>query len=184
MFHMSSSSARPAAIVALVAVLSTLFAGCASTPSDSVLIADSRAALVRFVDRDPTLQEWVNHAHGYAVFPSVGKAGLGIGGSYGNGIVFERSQPVGTASMIQGTIGLQIGAQNFSQVIFFQDEAALRTFQRGNFEFSAQATAVAVSAGASTSTSYEKGVAVFILARGGLMAEASLGGQKFEYQPL
>jgi lipid-binding SYLF domain-containing protein len=184
MFRITRSNARPAAVLATVAMLTAMLAGCAATPSDSVRIADSRAALVRFVDRDPNLQEWVNHAHGYAVFPSVGKAGLGIGGSYGNGIVFERSQPVGTASMIQGTIGLQIGAQNFSQVIFFQDEAALRTFQRGNFEFSAQATAVVVSAGASASTSYEKGVAVFILARGGLMAEASLGGQKFEYQPL
>lgn len=184
MFRIDRSFARPAAIAAVVAMLTTLLAGCAATPSDSVRIADSRAALVRFVDRDPSLQEWVNHAHGYAVFPSVGKAGLGIGGSYGTGIVFERSQPVGTTSIIQGTIGLQIGAQNFSQVIFFQDEAALRTFQRGNFEFSAQATAVAVSAGAAASTSYEKGVAVFIMTRGGLMAEASLGGQKFEYQML
>jgi len=170
--------------IAVAALIAAVLAGCAATPSDSVRIADSRAALVRFVDRDPALQEWVNHAHGYAVFPSAGKAGFGFGGSYGTGIVFERSQPVGTASMIQGTIGLQIGAQNFSQVIFFQDEAALRTFQRGNFEFSAQATAVVVTAGASASTSYEKGVAVFILSRGGLMAEASLGGQKFDYQPL
>lgn len=168
----------------LIAVLSLALAGCAATPSESVLIADSRAALVRLVDRDPTIQEWVNHAYGYAVFPSVGKAGLGVGGSYGNGIVFERGQPVGTTRMIQGTIGLQIGAQNFTQVIFFQDEAALRTFQRGNYEFSAQATAIVVSAGVAATTSYEKGVAVFILTRGGLMAEASLGGQKFDYQPL
>ena len=169
---------------AFAALVATVLVGCAATPSESVQIADSRAALVRLVDRDPTMQEWVNHAHGYAVFPSVGKAGLGVGGSYGNGIVFERGQPVGTTRMIQGTIGLQIGAQNFTQVIFFQDEAALRTFQRGNYEFSAQATAVAVTAGVAATTSYEKGVAVFILARGGLMAEASLGGQKFEYQPL
>jgi len=169
----------------LYAVLACLaLAGCAAAPSDSVRIADSRAAIVRFVDRDPSLQEWVDHAHGYAVFPSVGKAGFGVGGSYGNGIVFERGEPVGRARIVQGTVGLQLGVQNYSQVIFFQDDAALRTFQRGNFEFSAQATAVAVTAGAGATTSYEKGVAVFIMARGGLMAEASVGGQKFEYEPL
>lgn len=165
-------------IAALVAT------GCASKPSDNVMIADARAAVVRFVDRDPSLQDWVNHAHGYAVFPSMNKAGLGVGGSYGRGVVFERGEPVGTTSSLQGTVGLQIGVQNFSQIIFFQDEAALRTFQRGNFEFSAQATAVAVTSGAAKTTSYEKGVAVFIMAKGGLMAEASVGGQKFTYEPL
>ncbi|GAB4177015.1 MAG: hypothetical protein Kow0020_12970 [Wenzhouxiangellaceae bacterium] len=174
---------RRAAWAGLLAGL-LLTAACATPPSDSVLIADARAALVRFVDRDPGLQEWVNQAYGYAVFPSLGKAGLGVGGAYGRGVVFERGQPVGIAKMIQGTVGLQLGAQSFSMVIFFQDQAALKTFQRGNFEFSAQATAVAVTAGAAATTSYEKGVAVFILSRGGLMAEASVGGQKFEYEPL
>ncbi len=159
-------------------------AGCASKPSDNVMIADARAAVVRFVDRDAGLQDWVNHAHGYAVFPSMSKGGLGVGGSYGRGVVFERGEPVGTTSSVQGTVGLQIGVQNFSQIIFFQDDAALRSFQRGNFEFSAQATAIAATAGAATTTSYEKGVAVFIMARGGLMAEASVGGQKFTYEAL
>lgn len=183
---MSSNRSRSnrRSVIALVVLLAAVLSGCAATPSEAVRIAESRTALVRFVERDPSLQEWVNHAHGYAVFPSVGKAGFGVGGSFGNGIVFERSQPIGTTRIIQGTVGLQIGAQNFSQVIFFQDETALRTFQRGSFEFSAQATAVAVTAGAAATTSYERGVAVFILTRGGLMAEASVGGQRFEYQPL
>lgn len=171
--------------VLAVAVTAGLFlAGCASSPSDNVRISDARATLVRFVDRDPSLQEWIDHAHGYAVFPSIGKAGFGVGGSYGTGIVFERGEPIGRARSTQGTVGLQIGVQNFSQVIFFQDDAALRTFQRGNFEFSAQATAVAATSGAAATTSYERGVAVFIMARGGLMAEATVGGQKFEYEPL
>ena len=159
--------------------------GCAaSSPSNDVLIADSRAALVRYAETDPGLNDWVNHAHGYAVFPSVGKGGLGIGGSFGRGIVFERGEPIGRTSLTQATVGWQIGVQNFSQVIFFQDEAALRTFQRGNFEFSAQATAVVATAGAAATTSYERGVAVFMMVRGGLMAEATIGGQKFEYAPL
>jgi len=161
-----------------------LVAGCAGAPSDTVRIADARASVVRFVDRDPGLQDWVNHAHGYVVFPSVGKGGFWVGGSYGRGVVFERGEPVGKSSITQATFGAQIGVQNFAQIIFFQDEAALRTFQRGNFEFSAQATAVAATAGKAATTSYEKGVAVFIMTKGGLMAEATIGAQKFEYQPL
>ncbi|MBY6203695.1 YSC84-related protein [Halomonas denitrificans] len=168
----------------LLSALLLLTAGCATTKSDTVLIADARAAIVRFVDRDPGLRDWVDHAHGYAVFPSLGKGGLGVGGAYGNGIVFERGDPIGRTRLIQGTVGFQIGAQNFAMVVFFQDEAALTTFQRGNFEFSAQATAIAASAGVAATTSYEKGVAVFILGRGGLMAEASVGGLKFDYSPL
>jgi len=171
-------------IVLTIMLAALVVGGCASKPSDNVMIADARAGVVRFVDRDPGLQDWVNHAHGYAVFPSMSKGGFGVGGSYGRGVVFERGEPAGTTSSVQGTVGLQIGVQNFSQIIFFQDEAALRTFQRGNFEFSAQATAVAVTAGAARTTSYEKGVAVFIMAKGGLMAEASVGGQKFTYEPL
>jgi lipid-binding SYLF domain-containing protein len=161
-----------------------LLSGCAGTPSDSVMIADARASIVRFVDRDPGLQEWVNHAYGYVVFPSVGKGGFWLGGSYGRGVAFERGEPVGRARIVQGTFGPQIGVQNFAQVIFFQDEAAMRTFQRGNFEFSAQATAVAATAGKAATTSYDKGVAVFIMTKAGLMAEASVGAQKFEYTPL
>ncbi len=165
-------------------LLAGLLTGCAGTPSDSVMIADARASVVRFVDRDPGLQEWVNHAHGYVVFPSVGKGGFWFGGSYGSGVVFERGEPVGRASITQATFGPQIGVQSFAQIIFFQDEAALRTFQRGNFEFSAQATAVAATAGKAATTSYEKGVAAFIMTKGGLMAEATIGAQKFDYQRL
>lgn len=171
-------------LAGLVILAALLLAGCASTPSDNVRIAEARASLLRFVDSDPGLQGWVDHAHGYAVFPSVGKGGFWVGGAYGRGIVFERGEPVGRTRIIQGTIGAQIGAQNFAQVIFFQDEVALRNFQRGNYEFSAQATAVAATSGAATTTSYDGGVAVFILAKSGLMAEASVGGQKFEYEAL
>ncbi|MCA1779590.1 MAG: hypothetical protein LC637_09455 [Xanthomonadaceae bacterium] len=170
--------------IILAGLMVVALAACASAPSNSVLIADSRASIVRFLDRDPGLRDWVDHAYGYAVFPSVGKGGFGVGGSYGRGIVFERGEPVGRTSIVQATFGAQIGAQNFAQVIFFQDDAALRTFQRGNYEFSAQATAVAVTAGTASTTSYEKGVAVFMMAKGGLMAEASVGGQKFSYSPL
>lgn len=168
----------------LIVVVVGLTAGCATTPSDSALIRDSRATVERFVDRDPGIQRWVDQAHGYAVFPEIGKGGLGVGGGFGRGIVFEQGEPVGRTSVSQATIGAQIGAQTYSQVIFFRDETALRSYQRENFEFSAQATAVAATAGASSTTSYERGVAVFIMSRGGLMAEASVGGQKFRYWTL
>lgn len=174
----------PAFIAGLAMLVTLVLAGCAAAPSDNVRVAEARASLLRFVDRDPGLQGWVDHAFGYAVFPSVGKGGFWFGGSYGHGIVFERGEAIGRTRIIQGTFGAQIGAQNFAQVIFFEDEVALRNFQRGNFEFSAQATAVAVTAGAAATTSYDGGVAVFIMAKSGLMVEASIGGQKFEYQAL
>ena len=169
---------------ALLVLAGALLAACASAPSDQVRIADAQTALLRFTERDPGLQEWINNAHGYAVYPSVGKGGLGIGGAYGQGMVFERGNPVGRTSIIQGSIGAQIGAQNYAQVVFFRDATAFQNFQRGNLEFSAQATAVAVNSGAAATTSYDGGVAVFILAKGGLMAEASVGGQRLTYEPL
>ncbi|NCF16944.1 MAG: hypothetical protein GWP63_01785 [Haliea sp.] len=145
-------------------------------------------------------------AHGYALFPTIGKAGLGIGGARGKGKVYRQGTPIGDTTMTQLTVGLQLGAQGYSQIIFFENEAALEQFTSGNFEFGAQATAVALTAGVSaeantgggtaagasggrndattTSRGYRKGMAVFTVAKGGLMYEASIGGQKFSYEPL
>ena len=142
-------------------------------------------------------------SHGYAVFPTIGKGGIGIGGAHGTGRVYAKGKYVGDTSMTQLTIGLQLGAQAFSQIIFFEDERAFKEFTSGNFEFGAQATAVAITAGASASAStagasagasggknnadtagkYHKGMAVFTVAKGGLMYEASIGGQKYGYTP-
>lgn len=180
---MSANARIFSSTLGLVLLLGAL-AGCASTPSDDTLIGESRSALASFVDRDPSLQRWVDQAYGYAVFPNIGKGGFWVGGGFGRGVVFEQGRPVGRATASQATIGPQIGAQSYSQVIFFRDEAALRRFQRESFEFSAQATAVAATEGRAATTSYEKGVAVFNHARGGLMAEASVGGQKFRYWSL
>ncbi|QOC23403.1 hypothetical protein IC757_04470 [Wenzhouxiangella sp. AB-CW3] len=176
----SQSLSRPFIAIALIALLGA----CATTPSDDTLIRESEATVARFVERDPGIQRWVDQAHGYAVFPDIGKGGFGIGGAFGRGIVFEQERPVGRTTVSQGTIGAQIGAQSYSQIIFFRDERALQTFQRENFEFSAQATAVAATTGAAATTSYERGVAVFIMSRGGLMAEATVGGQRFRYTNL
>ena len=145
-------------------------------------------------------------SYGYAVFPSIGKAGIGIGGAHGSGKVYKQGTPIGESKMTQVTVGFQLGGQVYSQMIFFKDESALNDFTSGNFEFSAQATAVAITAGASaeantgggTSTGvsggknnadtaslgYRKGMAIFTVAKGGLMYEAAIGGQKYSYSPL
>jgi lipid-binding SYLF domain-containing protein len=145
-----------------------------------------------------------DNSYGYAVFPTIGKGGMGIGGAHGSGRVYAQGTHVGNTSMTQLTIGLQLGGQAFSQIIFFEDKRAFDEFTSGNFEFGAQATAVAITAGASAAATttggsagasggkhdattvgkYHKGMATFTVAKGGLMYEASIGGQKFSYTPL
>jgi lipid-binding SYLF domain-containing protein len=143
-------------------------------------------------------------SYGYALFPTIGKGGIGIGGAYGKGRVYAQGNYVGNASMTQVTIGFQLGGQAYSQIIFFEDKRAFDEFTGGNFEFGAEASAVAITAGASArtgttgssagasggkydattaSSGFRKGMAVFTVAKGGLMYEASIGGQKFNYTP-
>jgi lipid-binding SYLF domain-containing protein len=142
-------------------------------------------------------------AYGYAVFPTIGKAGIGLGGAYGKGRVYEGGAHTGDTSMAQLSIGFQLGGQAYSQIVFFQDKAAHDKFTSGNFEFGAEASAVAVtlaaqaragttgasasgnessSGDASATADWAAGLAVFTLAKGGLMYEASLAGQKFNYK--
>lgn len=148
--------------------------------------------------------EFFRKSYGYAVFPTIGKAGIGVGGAYGEGRVYVGGKHVGNTSMTQVTIGWQLGGQAYSMIIFFRDQRAFDEFTSGNFELSAQATAVAITAGASAAAStagssvaasadkrdaatvggYYTGMAMFTVAKGGLMYEASVGGQKFSYKPL
>jgi len=147
-------------------------------------------------------KSFFGNAYGYAIFPTIGKGGVGIGGAHGKGRVYEKGKYVGDTSMTQITVGAQLGGQAYSQMIFFEDKRAFDQFTTGEFEFGAQATAVAVTAavgaqagtggtGASTNVGgdtaktkggYQNGMAVFTLAKGGLMYEASIGGQKFSYK--
>lgn len=143
-------------------------------------------------------------SYGYAVFPTIGKAGLGIGGAHGEGRVYVNGQHVGDTKMTQLSIGFQAGAEGFSEIIFFEDKRAFDEFTSGNFELGANVSAVVITAAASgtattggstatasggkkdakTAGSYEKGTAIFIISKGGLMYEASVSGQKFSYKPL
>jgi len=147
---------------------------------------------------------YFDSAYGYAVFPTIGKGGVGIGGARGKGQVYQGGEVIGFATMTQLSIGLQLGGQSYSQVIFFEDQRALEDFTAGNFEFDAQASAVAITASAQAKagttgtgasagpggtagvqavTDYYKGMKVFTIAKGGLMYEASLAGQKFKFTP-
>jgi hypothetical protein len=153
----------------------------------------------------PEANHYFDNAYGYALFPTVGKAGLGIGAAHGKGQVYRAGKVTGTATLTQLSVGFQAGGQAFSQIIFFQDQRAYEEFTQGNFEFDATASAVAVTAGlqaqAGTTgktagassgprsgiqapTRYSRGMATFIHAKGGLMYQAAIGGQKFKYTPL
>ena len=130
----------------------------------------------------PALKPYFKKAKGYAVFPNIGKAGIGIGGARGKGEVFEKDEVIGSTSVTQLSIGLQLGGQAFSQIIFFKDKKDLERFTQGNFEFGASASAALITEGANASADYSDGVAVLTFSKGGLMYEASIGGQKFTFQ--
>jgi lipid-binding SYLF domain-containing protein len=140
-------------------------------------------ALANFKNADPGIQSMIDNSAGYAVLPNVGKGGFIVGGARGKGLVFQNGQPIGQAIMTQGTVGAQIGGQSFAELIVFQDQTALNNFKAGKFEMSAGVSAVAAQEGASKVAKYNQGAAVFTLARKGLMAEASVGGQKFKFEP-
>ncbi len=174
--------------VVMLAGVGFTFTGCQSPPKSDeakMKLADNvQASLSALKQEDPGFGSFLSNAYGYAVFPTVGKGGLGVGGAYGHGEVFEQGQKVGYTELTQATIGLQAGGQEYTEVIAFQDKAALDRFKSGKFTFAAQASAVALKSGVATNAKYTDGVAIFTHARGGLMAEASVGGQKFGYQPL
>ena len=167
--------------VRIIAALVCFFVVSASAGWDPDEAAGARQAIKEFKEADPSIKRFFNSAHAYAVFPTVGKGGLGIGGAYGSGLIFRGGKFVGETSLTQLTIGFQLGGQAYREVIFFRDKATFDDFRNGNFELSAQASAVAATLGASADADFENGVAVFTLAKGGLMYEASVGGQKFSY---
>lgn len=162
--------------------------GCSTAPrseSDrAALTQNVRATIEDFKLRDVGMAALFEQAHGYAVFPSVGKGAVGVGGAYGRGQAFENSRLIGYCDLSQATIGLALGGQAYSEVIFFEDAASLDRFKYNNLEFSAQVSAVAANAGASADANFRDGVMVFTMVRGGLMYEASVGGQGFTYEPI
>jgi lipid-binding SYLF domain-containing protein len=144
---------------------------------------DSKSAKEDFIKADKEMSGFFSKAHGYAIFPNVGKAAVGVGGASGNGTVYENGAIIGTAKLSQVSVGFQLGGQAYREVVFFETSEAMERFKKNKIEFSAQVSAVAATAGASANAKYVDGVMVFTMQKGGLMYEASVGGQKFKFEP-
>ena len=162
---------------------STAHSGWDPNVQEDQPLINSHKTITNFMNADPSMQIFFDRAYGYAVFPSVKKGGAGIGGAFSNGIVFENGSEIGSVTLFQVTLGLQLGGQIFSEIIFFKDQTALYNFQRGTLKLAAQTSAVAVAEGISANLDYSNGVAIFTLSENGYMFEASVGGQRFSYQP-
>ena len=148
------------------------------------LTKQATEAVERFQKVDSTLGPLIKEAAGYVVFPRVAKGGLVFGGAKGEGIVFEKGKPVGKATLTQGTFGAQIGGQIFREIILFETSWALDSFKQSKVEMSAQVGAVAAAEGVGKNAKYSDGVLVITQPLKGLMAEASVGGQKFQFEAL
>jgi len=167
--------------------------------------SEDYSSTINVFRNSPAVQKFFKDSYGYAVFPAIGKAAYIIGGSYGEGQVYRIGKVTGKSSVIEGSIGFQIGGEAFSEIIFFQDKRAYDEFTSGSFEFGATAQAVVVTAGAEVQagtagsnagvttgpktgvqaeTEFVKGMATFVHTKGGLMVGVSVGGQKFTFEPL
>lgn len=166
-------------LLSLLLTAGILFAQ--KSEKDNKLITDSKEAKDAFIKSDELMTNLFSNAYGYAIFPNVGKGAIGVGGAAGNGIVYQGGKAVGKASMKQVTVGFQWGGQAYREVIFFENKETFDRFKQNKVEFSAQASAVAATKGASGNVKYANGVMIFTQEKGGLMYEASVGGQKFKY---
>ncbi len=171
----------------LILLLSIVFAFNANSQINNWnpdLVKDSNEALAKMIEDTPKLTSFKDKAYGYAVFPKVTKAGIGIGGAAGKGVVYKNHEIVGSSKLKQASFGLQLGGEQYGEVIFFENQESFDNFINGNLKFDAQASAVAITAGASVDVAYQDGVAVFTRTLGGLMYQASIGGQHFKFEPI
>jgi lipid-binding SYLF domain-containing protein len=151
----------------LTLVVSLLAAPAVLAADDATLIADAKATIQTFKKTDPKIEKFFSSAAGFVVFPTIAKGAMVVGGAGGDGVLFVGGQPVGRSSMGQATVGLQLGGQTYSEIVFFETASALNDFKKGNFALAAQASAVALSAGAAAKAKYESGVAIFTATKGG-----------------
>ena len=174
--------------VSFAAVLMVAAAGCSTAPQSAGERTDLQTQAQRKIasarNQDPTLKPFFDTAAGYAVFPAVAKGGLVLGGAYGKGVLYERGKPIAYCDLTQASIGVQLGGQAYTELIFFQTPQALGDFKSGDFTFNAEATAVALKSGKGTNARYSHAIAVFTLDESGLMGEAAVGGQKFNLVPM
>ena len=142
----------------------------------------AQVTIAEVTETNSKMQSFIDKSVGYVVIPTVGKAAIGIGGARGKGVLYEGDAVTAVITLSQLSFGFQWGGQAYSELIFFEDAATLENFKRGNFELNAQASAVAITAGASTDAAFNGGMAIFTFAKGGLMYEAAIGGQKFKVE--
>ncbi len=184
------AAVKPLAATVVATILALGLSGCGThvdpgtSDERASLHARAQGALSDFETTDPTLSSLVQSAHAYVIFPNVVTAAIVIGGGHGRGEAYQGGKVVGIADISQASVGAQLGGQGFSELILFQTAGAFADFTQGSNSFDARATAVAASNGAATSADYRRGVLVFVLPQGGLMAQAAIGGQSFRYTPL
>ena len=164
----------------LIIVLSVFSLSSYSQKND---VYKANTTIKEFKETDPGMGKFFTSATGFAVFPGIGKGGLGIGGAAGKGTLYKGGTPVADTKMSQLTIGFQAGGQKYAEVIFFENMETYNDFVTGNFEFAAQVSAIALTSGVSADAAYKDGLLVVTMAIGGLMYEASVGGQKFKVTP-
>lgn len=171
-------------IQSIVTLTLFLFAISISAQSrkDEKIMADAEKAKSTLLETSPSLESFFENSAGYVLFPNVGKGGFIIGGASGNGVVYENGTAVGMADLKKLNIGLQAGGQAIIEVIFFETDVDLQRFKTEKFQFAAETSAVALKSGIAFNAKYKDGVAVFALPKAGLMADASVGGQKFKYK--
>jgi lipid-binding SYLF domain-containing protein len=174
------------ALIPLFSVAALAMVGCESTgpnapANHTELQTRSQTSLDQFLSHDPGLQNNINNAAGYVIFPEVGKGAVGVGGASGIGTVYKGGQVVGTVKLTQVSVGPQIGGETYSELIVFENEAALNRLMNNSLEFGANAQAMIVKAGAAAAAHFDNGVEVYILPKGGLMAGADVNGQKFHF---
>lgn len=179
-----TSTVRLAVLPMLLSGLLFTRVSMAQDNAQQRIIDDSKGAKEAFLKADPSMENLFKHSAGYVIFPNVGKGAAGLGAAAGKGAVHDKGVLVGTAQMNQVTVGAQAGGQAYREIIFFENQDALDRFMHNKIEFSGQASAIAVKTGASANANYRDGVVVFSQEKGGLMLEASLGGQKFTYKSL
>jgi lipid-binding SYLF domain-containing protein len=134
------------------------------------------------IARDPALRDVIRDAPAYAVFPSIGKGGVLVGGAYGKGILYEHGVPTGFVSVEQASIGAQLGGQSFSELLVLRDPADIAAVKSGRFTVGANMGVAVLSTGAEAHTTFDPNASVFVMPRGGLMVDVSISGQQIKYQ--
>ena len=183
-FHLKDAIMKVLKPLGFLFFLLMAFGAIAQTAEDQKVIKDAEKAKNTLMTAYPGLEKFFDNASGYAIFPNVGKGGFIVGGAAGNGVVYEDGEAIGMADLKKLNVGLQAGGQAVIEVIFFETDDALREFKEEDFQFSAEASAVILESGVAANAEYNDGVVVFAYPKAGLMADASVGGQKFSFTPI